>query len=146
MVELIEAKSLIEKYFGSLAAGADIQPVSAPATPAQAKRIVQKDRVQFPRVYLAWPTVEETSEDAAALDLLSSILSAGDASRLEKTLVRDKQMAIQVSTSSNVNEIGGMFVIDAVAAPQATIEDIEKQIADELDKIRETPPEALRWR
>ena len=137
-----EAKLLIEKYFGCLSAGSDLQPVTSPATPAQAKRIVQKDRVQFPRVYLAWPTVEETSEDAAALDLLSSLLSSGDASRLEKTLVRDKQMAIQVNASSNVNEIGGMFVIDAVAAPQATVEDLEKQIAAELDKIRETPPEA----
>ena len=47
--------------------------------------------------------------------------------------MRDKQLAIQVSTSSNVNEIGGMFVINAVAAPQATVADLEQQIAAETE-------------
>ncbi len=135
-----DAKALIERYFGPLSSGPKVQPVEAVATPTIAKRIIQKDRVQFPRVYMAWPTVAETSEDAAALDLLSSLLSSGDASRLEKSLVRDKQLAVEVRTSSNVNEIGGMFVVDATAAPQAKVEDIEGLIEAELTRIKEEAP------
>ena len=58
-----------------------------PATSPTAQRVIQKDQVQFPRVYWAWPTVSDSEADAPALDFLASILSDGDASRLQQALV-----------------------------------------------------------
>ena len=47
--------------------------LQVPPTAPRAQRVVQKDRVQFPRVYWAWPTVAETHPDAPALDLLAHV-------------------------------------------------------------------------
>ncbi|MHB8951573.1 MAG: M16 family metallopeptidase [Pirellulaceae bacterium] len=72
----------IGTFFGPLAAGPEPAALQVPVIEPVSRRIVQKDRVQFPRVYWAWPTVAETHPDAPALALLAMLLSDGDASRL----------------------------------------------------------------
>lgn len=134
------AKSVIETYFGPLAPGPEVKPIQIPETRPQASRVVQKDQVKFPRLYWAWPTVDETNPDAAPLDLLAMLLSSGDASRLKKSLVVDAQAAVQASASSITGELGGMFVISATAAPGHSIDDLEALVAAELKRLATEPP------
>jgi zinc protease len=135
-----EAKALIAKYFNPLKAGPAKREVKFPAVAAAAKKVTLKDRVQFPRVYLAWPTVSSDHADAPALEMLASILSDGDASRLEKALVREAQSVQDVSASQDGREIAGSFELVATAAPGKKIEEVEKQLLDQLEKIKKDPP------
>lgn len=137
-----EARAWIETYFGPLAKGPALAPLAVPPTRPVSQRVVQKDRVQFPRVYWAWPTVAEADPDSPALDLLSSILSDGDASRLMQSMVIQAQSAVDVSASSETNEVGGMFEISATAAPNHDIAELEQQIQAEVARMQAEGPTA----
>lgn len=92
-----DAKRLVTKYFGDLPKGAPItRPTVAPVTLSETKRVTFEDRVQVPRLYMAWPTVGEDSEDDKVLDLLSAILTGPRTARLTKQLVYDEQSAANV--------------------------------------------------
>ena len=69
-----EAKALIAKYFGTLAAGPKPKAVAVPPATATAEKLVRFDRVQLPRVYWSWPAVAADHPDAPALDLLGRVL------------------------------------------------------------------------
>src|SRR5688572_6212211 len=79
---------LVEKYFGTLKRGPDAPPVRVVTPPITAeKRVVVKDRVEVPRLYLAWlaPPIFRSGEPEAAI--AAGILGGGKSSRLYKSLV-----------------------------------------------------------
>ena len=55
------------------------------------------DRVQLPRLYLAWLTPRHFEPGDAALDVVADVLAGGKNSRLYKRLVYDMQIAQDVS-------------------------------------------------
>ena len=55
------------------------------------------DRVQLPRLYLAWLTPRHFAPGDAALDVVADVLAGGKNSRLYKRLVYDMQIAQDVS-------------------------------------------------
>ena len=135
------AKQLIEKYFGPLKAGDKPPAVTAtqPRITAE-KRVVVTDRIELPRVYLAWHTPAILKPGDAELDLASHVLAGGKSSRLYKTLVYDRQIAQDVSASQYSLTLGSIFSIDATARPGHTTAELEKAIDEELTKLATTPP------
>ncbi len=137
-----QTKAWIEKYFAPIPAGKPIPNIDVPQTPPVNRRITTYDRVQFPRVYWAWPTVSETHRDAPALDLLADILSSGDASRLRQALMIRNTLATQVSADSDTRELDGLFTVSATVAPGSSIEKVEQALAQQLERIRKDGPTA----
>lgn len=137
-----KTKAWIEKYFAPIPAGKPIPAIDVPRTPSVNRRITTYDRVQFPRVYWAWPTVSETHRDAPALDLLADILSSGDASRLRQALMIRHTLATQVSADSDTRELDGLFTVSATVAPGSSIEKVEQALAQQLERIRKDGPTA----
>ena len=60
------------------------------------------DRVQLPRLYLAWLTPRHFEPGDAALDVVADVLAGGKNSRLYKRLVYDMQIAQDVSAFQSV--------------------------------------------
>jgi zinc protease len=113
-----QARRLVAKYFGPLPAGPKVEKL--PPMPSQLreeKRIKMIDRVGLPRIYLVWPTVPLLADDEPALTLLADVLSGGKTSRLDKVLVRQKQIAQDVQAEQDSEEIAGSLVIEATARP-----------------------------
>jgi zinc protease len=137
-----QAKAWISRYFGPLAKGPEVKDVSAPAAPSKTEHLEQTDHVQLPRVYWAWPTVADDDPDAPPLHLLGEILGSGEASRLYRALVLDKQVARDVSVSSDTKGIDGLFTIDVTAAPGHKIDEIEPVLKAEIERARTTKPTA----
>jgi zinc protease len=135
-------RAWIEQYFGVLAAGPQPASVRVPPVVPVERREVQRDAVEFPRVYWAWPTVAETHPDAPALDLLSRLLADGDASRLIQSLVINAQVAVDASARSDARELGGLFQITATAAPDQTIQQIEALLAEQVQRCQTQAPDA----
>ena len=70
---------------------------AAPGGAHGEKRITLEDKVQLPRLYLAWLTPPAFAPGDAALDAVSALLATGKNSRLYKRLVYELQVAQDVS-------------------------------------------------
>jgi zinc protease len=141
-----EAKALIAKYFGALAAGPKPKEVTVSPMPANADKLVRFDRVQLPRVYWTWPAVAADHSDAPALDLLARVLGGGETSRLHQELVLKKRVSTDVSGGSSAWESGGLFMIDSTAVtgaePDRSLAAIESAFDAALREIKSSPPTA----
>jgi zinc protease len=137
------ARSQIEKWFGDVKAGAAVQPITIPGvmlTGVEKKTVT--DKVQLPRLYLAWLTPRHLEPGDAALDVVSAVLAGGKNSRLYKRLVYDMQIAQSVSAVQSSQALSSSFQIEATPQPGHTIDEIEKVIDEEIVKLqRETPSE-----
>jgi zinc protease len=97
-IDSAAALALVERYFGELPAGPAVPRVSVPAGGlAGETRIVLEDRVDRPRLYLAWRTPALFEEGDAALDVAADVLAGGKTSRLYRTLVHERRLALDVS-------------------------------------------------
>ena len=136
-------RGLVEKWFS------DIKPASAPeptSIPGVALQGVQKktitDRVQLPRIYLAWITPRHLEPGDAALDVVASVLSGGKNSRLYKRLVYDMQIAQDVNAMQASSSLASTFEIVATPQPGHTVAEIQKVIDEELQKLQTEDPDS----
>jgi zinc protease len=138
-----QARGWVEKYFGPIAKGADITRPN-PAMPKLEKetRVSVEDNVPLPRLYMVWHSVRQGDKDEPALDILGSILSSGRGSRLQSNLVYDKELVQMIGAGNGTREVAGTFQVSATARQGKTLEEIEKEINVELERIKQTPPTA----
>jgi len=136
-------KTLVEKYFGSIPAGPEVPKITA-TTPAitSERRAVVTDQVELPRVYMGWITPPVFQKGDAESNLFSQILGGGKSSRLYKSLVYEKQIAQDVSTSTEETRLGSIFELIVTAKPEVRPEDLEKAIDAELAKLQAEGPSA----
>ena len=138
-----QAKAWIQKYFGDLPQGKQVQRPSVPLGKLEAsKRLVYEDRVQVPRLYIQWPTVGFKNDDDYALSVLSSILSGSRTARLTKALVYDSQKASNVFGFQNSAEDVGVFQVTVIPRPEATLTELEVAVDQVLQKFISEGPTA----
>jgi zinc protease len=138
-----QARGWIEKYFGPIAKGADITRPNNPMPKLDKEiRVTIDDAVPLPRRWMVWHSVPQYAADEPALDLLGYILSTGRSSRLQSNLIYGKEMAQQVGAFNGSNEIGGTFQVQATARPGKSLDDIEKEINLEIERIKKEAPSA----
>src|SRR5258708_2197970 len=135
------ARKLIEKYFSYVKPGAAPEPMTVPGvglTGVQKKTVT--DRVQLPRLFLAWLTPRHFEPGDAALDVAADVLAGGKNSRLYKRLVYDMQIAQNVTASQNSQTLSSYFEIEATPRPGHTIDEVQKVIDEEIARLqRDTP-------
>ncbi len=140
-IDPVKTRKLVEKWFGDIPSGPPVPPIAPPAAALTAeKRIVLEDRVQLPRLYLAWLTPPEFSPGDAELGVLSDILAGGKNSRLFKRLVYDLQIAQDVSAFQNSQHLSSSFIIIATARRGHTLRELENVIQEEINRIKTKPP------
>jgi zinc protease len=138
-----QTKAWVEKYFGEIPRGRPItRPDVGPVTMPEEARLVYQDRVQVPRLYIAWPTVGVVSGDQYALDLLGDILSGSRTARLTKGLVYDRQTAAAVQAGQREMENVGQFMVIVVPRPGNTLTSLEATTDSILDRLKEEGPTA----
>jgi zinc protease len=141
-VDTDRALALADAYFGDLEPGDPPPPVDAVTVPPRREpaRLLLEDRVELPRLYLAWHSPALFGRHDAELDLVGELLSSGKTSRLYRRLVFEERMATEVSASQNSREIGGFFQIVATAAPGRTLAELERTIMGELASVVDAGP------
>ena len=98
-------------------------------------RIQLEDRVELPRLYMAWLSPAMFAEGDADLDLAADMLANGKTSRLYRRLVFEERIATDVSASQNSREIGGYLQLAATAAPGHTLGELERAILEEIGRL-----------
>ncbi|MGE0451871.1 MAG: M16 family metallopeptidase [Vicinamibacterales bacterium] len=136
-------RRLVEQYFGGLASGPPVPRPNAATPPiTEERRAVVTDRVELPRVYMAWLTPPMFKPGDAEADIAAQALGGGRSSRLYKRLVYDTQIAQSVSASQSSAMLASMFIVEATARPGHTAEEIEAALEAEVERFRETGPDA----
>src|SRR5687767_3469394 len=133
-IDTERALALAADYFGPLDAGDQPPPVvfTKPEPLVAERRLLLEDRVELPRLYMAWHSPAMFGIDDGELDLVAEVLAAGKTSRLYRSLVYEDRIATEISASQNSREIGGFFQVVATAAPGRTLEELEKAITREI--------------
>ncbi len=135
------ARALIEKWFSDVKPGTTVDP---PAIPGVALKGVTKktitDRVQLPRLYVAWLTPLHYAPGDAALDIVADVLAGGKNSRLYKRLVYDMQIAQSVQAFQNSQALSSSFIIDAMPQPGHTVAELLTVIDEEIARLQKEPP------
>jgi len=140
-IDKAATKRLIEKYFGPLKSGPPVQKPNVQTPPITSeRRAVVTDRVELPRVYMAWLSPKIYTQGDADADVAASALGNGKSSRLYKSLVYDQQIAQDVSAYQYSLMLTSVFVIEATARPGHTAQEIEGAIDAELRNFQESGP------
>jgi zinc protease len=136
-----QARSLVEKYFSTLKRGPEVPAITAetPKITSERRKVV-RDRIELPRVYMAWLTSPIFKPGDAEAVLAATILGGRRSSRLYKKLVYEKQIAQTVSAQQYSLILGSIFQIEATARPGHTVEELEKALEEELAAFRASPP------
>ncbi|MGF1463156.1 MAG: M16 family metallopeptidase [Maricaulaceae bacterium] len=114
-----QGRDLIERYFGEIPRGDPIEPLKPrPARLETTVSLYHEDSfATVPRLTLAWPAVEQTHPDAAALAILSEYLTDGKRAPLNEILIDEMQLTSSASTFFAEAELAGEFylIVDAKA-------------------------------
>ncbi|MGS0676564.1 M16 family metallopeptidase [Shewanella sp. 125m-1] len=135
-VKLSEVKKLADKYFAPIAAQAPPRAVKTvePLQKGERRVFVQKASVSTPNVMLGYHIPATSNADYYALDLLSSILTTGNSSRMYQGLV-DKQVAIEVDTYMPMSFDPNLFYVMGVANPGVTAPELEDAMISEINRV-----------
>ncbi|MBI4887819.1 MAG: insulinase family protein [Acidobacteria bacterium] len=139
-IDPARALELVERYFGDLPAGPKPQSVRAVAALDRERRLLLEDRVELPRVYMAWHSPRIFADGDAEMDLLADLLANGKTSRLYRTLVFERRVALDVSAAQSSRELAGFFLLVATAAPGQSLTEICAVIDVELQRLAEAGP------
>jgi zinc protease len=137
-----QVKGLAEKYYGGIARRDDIKARVRPQEPEPRahRRVSLADaRVQQPslsRIYLAPSYRNAKPGEAEAIDVLAHILGSGSTSRLNRTLVMEKAIAVSAGayysgTSYDHSRIG----VYASPKPGTSLEELEAAVDAVLAEV-----------
>ena len=135
-----DALAMARAYFEDLEPGERVDPVDAEASLSSETRIYFEDRVELPRLYMAWLTPAMFAPGDAELDLGTDLLANGKTSRLYRRLVFDERIATDVSAAQNSREIAGYAQVTATAAPGHTLAELEQAILEEIARLAAEGP------
>jgi predicted Zn-dependent peptidase len=138
------ALKMVEKHFGPIPANPSIpkapSTVVDPIIGSEVREVVP-DRVPLPRIYAAYRMPTFGTDGFNALEVAVDLLGSGRASRLYRSLVREQQLAQDVTTFA-FPVIGGaaIFTIWATARPGVGHEALEKALWDQVDRLTADGP------
>jgi zinc protease len=139
-IDADDALALVRAYFEDLEPGETVAPIRAAATLSGDTRIFFEDRVELPRLYVAWLTPAMFADGDADLDLGTDLLANGKTSRLFRRLVFEERIATDVSAAQNSREMSGYAQITATAAPGHALGEIERVIVEEVTRLAAEGP------
>ena len=134
------AFDLAEHYFGELPAGTPPAPVVGTAALDRESRLVIEDRVELPRIYMVWHSPAMYAPGDAEMDMIGELLTSGKTSRLYRTLVYEKRIALDVSAFQSSRELTSFFLLAVTAAPGRTLAEITAVVDAELQRLVDVEP------
>lgn len=143
-INITQAKSWIEKYFGTIPRGSKpiVRPTIKEPVQTAEKRVTFYDKVQLPAVVFAYHAPSQGTADAYALEMLGQILSEGKSSRLQKQVVDKQQKAVAAGAFSLPSEDPGMTMMYGIGNMGIKPEELEKAMNDEIENIVNNPVSA----
>src|SRR5262245_26813843 len=132
----------VRRLFGGIARGPEPPAVAAVEPPQIDERrlVVRKASAQLPIVNIGWHVPNHHSADAPALDLLSTILSGGRASRLYRKLTYERRLALGAGGDYSYFSLNpNLFWLYATPLPGQSPEVLEQALLAEIELVKTEP-------
>lgn len=134
-------RQLAETYFGRIPSAPKPEPIRTVEPQQDAERRV-KVQLQSQRVLLmGYHKPDINDPDSAVYEAIGSLMSEGRSSRLYRSLVRDKKIAVQAAGFPGLPGLKypGLFIFVSVPAQGHTNDESEKAIDAELERLKTQP-------
>ncbi|MFH0735355.1 MAG: pitrilysin family protein [bacterium] len=134
-----ETKALIDKYFKEIPKGTkEIKRPTVIEPPMMAEiRDTIYDNIQLPAVIEAYRIPAQGTTDYYALNMLTTLLSSGQSSRLYKAVVDEQQKAVTAMSFPFSMEDSGLFLVFAVCNQGIEVTSVEDAMQDEIVKVQD---------
>jgi len=138
-IEIDATKELVKKYFSDIPRGKqDLTYKSVVEPPLNGEiRDTVFDNVQLPLILQAYRTPAMGTDDYYALDMLSTLLSKGQSSRLYKSLVDEQQKAMQVASFPLPFRDPSVALTFALPNMGVETKDLEDAMDAEIKKVQD---------
>src|SRR5688572_13985478 len=131
-----EAKELVKKYFADIKPGGRFPKFEAKQKPrGREVREEFTSKVQLPRVYRLYHLPKMGDREWIHADLLSTVLASDKASRFDRALVHEQQIAQDVAAYVLPTESTGMMLLHATAKENISIDQIERAVDAEVARV-----------
>lgn len=133
-IDEAETLALVKRYFGDARPQANIprhEPAPIPEQTAPRYAIVEDAHAKLPAVLSGWAIPASHEADHYAMVLAAMLLGDGESSRLHRTLVRERGLAIDARAGTNNHRGPDMFDIVVKLASGARIDQVSK-LVDQL--------------
>lgn len=129
---------VLEKYFGRIPARPGPLPLRTVEPPQDAEKVVILESAAQPIYLEGYHKPANNHPDQPVYDAIDDIFSRGRTSRLYRTLVRDKKLAIQAGSFSGYpgNKYPNLWAIFAMPAFGATNEQVQEVIHAEIARLQ----------
>lgn len=116
-IDIAETKKQIEAYFATIPMGTKPIPRPTAVEPPLGHEVrdVIEDNIQLPAVVQAYRAPKQGSDEYYAFNILRTVLSGGNSSRLNKKIVDEKQLAVQSGAFNYALEDAGLFITYGIA-------------------------------
>jgi predicted Zn-dependent peptidase len=143
-VKFNDMKAYADRYFSGVKEGADPPPVRTVEPRHEYEiRVIREEDAQ-PIVLVGYHIPAGDNADWPAAELLGDILGSGRSSRLYKRLVKTDQVAAQAIASASFlgNKYPTLLIVQALVSKDATTDDVEAAIYDEVERLATEGPTA----
>ena len=140
----VEAQSTIDKvrrYFETIPSQPAPPPVdmAEPAQTEERRATLEDPLARLTRIDMAYKVPPSSSPDDDALTVMATILSGGRSGRFYEAIVREKQLATNVSAGSGESRGPGLFNVVGMTQPGKSVADLEAAIDTEIEKLKTGP-------
>jgi len=131
-------RETIVAYFGAYPKASEPKrPVVSQMQPmsGEVRESIDDPKAQLAAIFMAYRAMPQTDTDSYAANLLATIMSNGESSRMYRALVDSQQVAVQANVSMFLREYVGMAFCVGVVAPGKTAEEVERSLDAEVARI-----------
>ncbi len=94
------------------------------------------DNIQLPGLFITYNFPNQTHPDFYALEMMNEILSGGSSSRLNKSIVEKKEMAVSSFAFPFGMEAGGIGIFGAISANGVDLTQLQAAMDEEIVKMQ----------
>lgn len=136
--EMSEAKRHIKEYFEPIPKGQDVVKKTYEESPIEGPIQTQFEdpNIQIPMILLGYRTPGQAEKDAYVLNMISSYLSDGESSVLQKKLVDEKRMALQIFAFNYSLEDYGAYLLGGLPLGSNTMDGLVTEVDEEIEKLK----------
>ena len=133
-----QLKKWITKYFSTIPKGTKEMRRPTVVEPIKHKEVRDTvfDNIQLPAVMMGYHTPAQGTPDAYAVGMAAQILSQGNSSRMQKSIVDEQEKALFVGAFPFPSEDPGMALMFGIPNMGVELMDLEAAINTEVEKLQ----------
>ncbi|WKZ69821.1 MAG: pitrilysin family protein [Melioribacteraceae bacterium] len=137
-IDIDQAKEWIEDYFSEIPKGTReiVRPNVVEPEMTEEVRDTVYDNIQLPAVIQSYRIPAQGTDDYYAINMLTTLLSGGQSSRMYKALVDEKQIALQAASIPLALEGEGQFITFGLPTVGNDAKEVEDAMDVEIERVK----------